>query len=532
MRTADICPTCATFTNALCTLYNGSPLVNIDVNTLDSLESVLQKINSNLVPVHGTIAPTQNALYVGQYYINTTNNIIYYAISVGNGASDWLQIGNGLGLYPTLQQVTDSGDFTTNSVTIQNELDVSGSLYLGYAIRGGLQADSFTTLLGAWAVDNGTQLKIDDDSKNFQFWCYNYNEDHPIAQFNGNGSSSFGWGNLTIDNTGILTSKTQLSVNNPAANDGFGAYINITTDQIQSAGTNSNEDNYSFNLNNQGVGGYYPIDIGTQAGWYVNYNGVAGYNTDNNNNGSWGININGAYITTLDGVQIFSVDQYGNITGKNYSDNYQSWSISQSGNITLGGNPSAQNITALNSGGIFGESASLGYVETWHINTSDGSVKFDNGAITSNGNGSITAPYIGLGYNTGLSSSTPVNYLSELDGQTSIGDVNDNGSGIKVLVYDGINYSPGVYIINSSTGITQYGAAFFGSDGSGYLDNGYIGWYQGQFSCQSLIAGGFGTDHIRATPSPLEGLTIYNIDLHTLCFYNGSQWRQVSHTAM
>jgi hypothetical protein len=46
MRTAAICPTCPTYTNALCTLYNGSYLSNVDVNTLDSLEEALQKINS------------------------------------------------------------------------------------------------------------------------------------------------------------------------------------------------------------------------------------------------------------------------------------------------------------------------------------------------------------------------------------------------------------------------------------------------------------------------------------------------------
>ena len=35
MRTAAICPTCATFENALCVLYNGPYLANIDVNTID-----------------------------------------------------------------------------------------------------------------------------------------------------------------------------------------------------------------------------------------------------------------------------------------------------------------------------------------------------------------------------------------------------------------------------------------------------------------------------------------------------------------
>lgn len=46
MRTAAICPTCATFENALCVLYNGEYLPAIDVEPLDSLEVALEKINA------------------------------------------------------------------------------------------------------------------------------------------------------------------------------------------------------------------------------------------------------------------------------------------------------------------------------------------------------------------------------------------------------------------------------------------------------------------------------------------------------
>jgi hypothetical protein len=42
------------------------------------------------------------------------------------------------------------------------------------------------------------------------------------------------------------------------------------------------------------------------------------------------------------------------------------------------------------------------------------------------------------------------------------------------------------------------------------------------------------TAQINAIPSPADGLTVYNTDLSTLCFYDGTnlQWRKVSHTAM
>lgn len=90
MRTAAICPTCAVYENALCVLYNGDYLTNIDVNPLDSLEVALQKINDNLVPVTGTSAPTAGAIYLGQLYVRTSGaQNIYYAQTTGIGALDW-----------------------------------------------------------------------------------------------------------------------------------------------------------------------------------------------------------------------------------------------------------------------------------------------------------------------------------------------------------------------------------------------------------------------------------------------------------
>ncbi len=90
MRTAEICPTCATYENALCIIYDGPYLSNIDVTPLDSIESALESINDNLVPVVGIIAPTANAKFIGQLYVNTAAPALYFAKSVGLGASDWV----------------------------------------------------------------------------------------------------------------------------------------------------------------------------------------------------------------------------------------------------------------------------------------------------------------------------------------------------------------------------------------------------------------------------------------------------------
>lgn len=90
MRTAAICPTCATYENALCILYNGVYLPNINVNPLDSMEVALKKVNDNLVPKSGTTAPSAAGIYLGQFYVRTAGaKNLYYAQTTGTGALDW-----------------------------------------------------------------------------------------------------------------------------------------------------------------------------------------------------------------------------------------------------------------------------------------------------------------------------------------------------------------------------------------------------------------------------------------------------------
>ena len=56
MRTAAICPTCATYTNAVCVIYDGPYLSNLGINPMSSLDNALQQINS----VAGTFEKTAN----------------------------------------------------------------------------------------------------------------------------------------------------------------------------------------------------------------------------------------------------------------------------------------------------------------------------------------------------------------------------------------------------------------------------------------------------------------------------------------
>jgi hypothetical protein len=92
MRTAAICPTCAVFTNAECALYDGDYLTNSDIEPLDSVTTAIEKLNDALAPLHGVVAPTTSAVYIGQLYVNTAAPTLYFAKSAGSGAADWVAL--------------------------------------------------------------------------------------------------------------------------------------------------------------------------------------------------------------------------------------------------------------------------------------------------------------------------------------------------------------------------------------------------------------------------------------------------------
>ena len=92
MRTAEICPTCTTFVNSKCVIYDGPLLSNINVSPMDDLNTILSSINTALPPINGVIAPVANARFIGQLYVNTLEPALYYASAVGNGPGDWKKI--------------------------------------------------------------------------------------------------------------------------------------------------------------------------------------------------------------------------------------------------------------------------------------------------------------------------------------------------------------------------------------------------------------------------------------------------------
>jgi hypothetical protein len=74
MRTAAVCPTCATYTNALCVIYDGPLLTTLDIHPQDDLELILAKIESfALTGVPGSSIITQDEGIVVDYNAGVLN---------------------------------------------------------------------------------------------------------------------------------------------------------------------------------------------------------------------------------------------------------------------------------------------------------------------------------------------------------------------------------------------------------------------------------------------------------------------------
>lgn len=146
MRTAAICPTCSTYENALCVLYNGDYLTNTDITPLDSVETSIIKINDNLVPITGTVPPVNSAIYLGQLYLDTSAPTLYFAESIGTGANDWVALGastpvnTSAGTYvPVVVGVLNIDSaigFNSHYMRTEGQVSVQGSLELSITALG------------------------------------------------------------------------------------------------------------------------------------------------------------------------------------------------------------------------------------------------------------------------------------------------------------------------------------------------------------------------------------------------------------
>lgn len=284
MRTAAICPTCATYINALCVIYNGPNLTNINVATLDTIQHVIQNINSNLVPVHGGGAPTNGATYIGQLYVNSSTGDIYYAETTGTGPADWVQIARNSTLQD-LQSVLIEGDTSDQNIVLVDNLvtpittgtfqstqalfhDSSQDLFTAYGVNSIYIQDSTSAFLeidldnlqdqiisfpdtsGQLALLSDTILDLQNVTDNGNITTNGINADSCTATpsytstfaaslgYDGNGTTAAGILTLREDSTGSGFTST------------IGAYINLTSDRT----INVPDENGTIVLSVNGIG--------------------------------------------------------------------------------------------------------------------------------------------------------------------------------------------------------------------------------------------------------------------------------------
>lgn len=108
MRTAAVCPTCATYENAVCVIYDGPTLSNINVPPLTNLQVALGSIDASI----GSVIALINSLAANPFSLTTT----------GTSGPATLT-GNVLNVpeyQPTLQEVLTNDNNTDQSIIITN----------------------------------------------------------------------------------------------------------------------------------------------------------------------------------------------------------------------------------------------------------------------------------------------------------------------------------------------------------------------------------------------------------------------------
>jgi len=110
MRTAAICPTCATYINAVCIIYDGPNLLNIDTLTLDNLEDILGNINTTVGGINTSISGINTSITTINGSISTLTAGLALKENTANKSTDGTLSANSNTLFPTQQAVKTYAD--------------------------------------------------------------------------------------------------------------------------------------------------------------------------------------------------------------------------------------------------------------------------------------------------------------------------------------------------------------------------------------------------------------------------------------
>jgi len=141
MRTSQICPTCTTYINSLCVVYNGVYLSNINVSPLDALDTILANINTATGVINSSVASLNTSIIATNSNVSALTANLALKENSSNKSSG--AIGTSVTLFPTQSAVKT---YVDGEVLI-----INGSLLLKENI-----ADKITTQ--ATFISNGTSV--------------------------------------------------------------------------------------------------------------------------------------------------------------------------------------------------------------------------------------------------------------------------------------------------------------------------------------------------------------------------------------
>lgn len=219
MRISQICPTCTTYINSLCIVYNGIYLSNINASPLDTLDKILANINSSVGVVNTSITTLNSSVTTinGNVALkeNSSNKSTDGTFNAGVPSATLFPTQSAVATYvaanaPTLDQVLTAGAVSTTPLTIGNALITpteSSIIGSGIITIESALADTSTTY-------QSTGIIIDSI----------INTDQMIINFNKN--------NQTIDFpsiTGTLALTSELPL--------YKSYVAVITQQLTTAPT-------------------------------------------------------------------------------------------------------------------------------------------------------------------------------------------------------------------------------------------------------------------------------------------------------
>ena len=326
--------------------------------------------------------------------------------------------------------------------------------------------------------------------------------------------SSFDDGLITTSGTGVIWASMIFLNDGPVATQTWVNNQGFFSGEIGYSFPNENNYQKTFGIGSSGASGVNNLDFdGTD--WTLNYNGVFGHYLNPNQgyaDNMWGFGIDGAYIcSTYYSNYIFKINDNGNLqfTDPDYGfvdAASKDWVIAQFG----GGGNYTPSFVDNGNGNI-----QLNSISSNNDTISLGNGKYQLGGYSSGGTGDNSTQNYGF---------------QAWYGWTTFGDWGTKNNCTRIAVGDNNAGSNGVYFFGKNITTSFFNAY----NGSGYIALNNIRWDGiGNMSLKSInLNKGLTTTNINDISLPPEGMTVYNVTLHTLCFYNGSSWQKVTSTSM